>query len=827
MADVPISTKDLSNLEKSLQDLTRTLGIVDQKVRQVFNRDFPGHVRTAEKEFERALSDADRAMKAKLDSMSTKVVAAIGRMKREEAAAFVDAAETHAGDYVKTLLGNIQSGLSFGLPRALGPLAMVAGPINQLSAIQAENMKIATQWGASYGNILPGQIQTTLKGLGNLNLQMTQMSNRYRQSKEDILATTEALARNTVVQQKGIMATTQSIAALSRLHGIPMADLTSQMVTLTKELNVQVQKTPDLYGNVAAYAKEAAMGQQFLMQTSIALASALKSQGSDVLDYAGFISVATKNLEKMGVSERAAAEAAESSIKGFSSLSFGVGAYVAQGMEANINKLVGKKGGVANLPANIRSAYVQVASTTTGKEFDVTKDADVLAAIQAVNKQGLLGAGYLAQLTGGTSMFREAARDTMNRLNVPMTMRPYYMQQVMHQQGFMAAEAALTPGGGAYTAGAKGMTPKEQSATKDYMKSGEELSRAQMSYWDKSLRKLAEIKTDTRWMGPLTLIAGSIAALMMASQYRGFKATTAKNASLYKRLLGGGASAAGVAEGEAVGSTTAYAGYSASSMSGGIAAGTATAAEEAAPAAMGMGARIASMGLKALPGIGGAITGGFAGYMNTARMTSNTSTLSTGVGQLGAIGTGTGYGAMLAMQLGQPELVPIAAGIGAAASALVPIGKALYLMGQMDLEVYKGNQAKALQKDTEDKAASSKKLGFDITSIPEKDRGKVAALYNDIQAGNRSHQAVNLDRIIESFVKSGAMSREEAVRALKELAKAAPQTKVGENMSLINALSGKNITITISDPGSDSANLNSWLPDAPHGSTGPRDYGWH
>jgi polyhydroxyalkanoate synthesis regulator phasin len=817
MADVPISSKDLDNLAKSLQELNSTLKSVDYQAREVFGRDIPAQVRIAERDFKQALADSEKAMQATLNSMTTKWVAAMGRMKKEEAAALVDAAKNSAESYVKNLLGTIQSGLSFGLPRALGPLAMVAGPINQLSVIQAENMKIVAQWGAAYGNILPGQLQNTLKSMGNINLQVVQMSNRYRQSREDIIATTEALARNTVVQQKGIMATTQSIAALSRLHGIPMADLTNQMIALTKELNVQVEKTPELYGNVAAYAKEAGMGQQFLMQTSIALATSLKNQGANIQDYAGFIDKATKSLESMGLSERAAVDAAQASIRGLSGTSFGVGAYIATIMETNVSKLMAQKGGIDKISPELKSAYVNVATAMTGKKYDM---AHAQEAIEYVNKQGgLLGAGYLAQISSGTQMFREAARMTPQALGLPRSLAPLFAEGTLHQANVQQFNALMTPGAGQFAAGAAGMSTQEQEATKNYKKLAEEISQAQRSDWDKIVGVLSEIKTDTRWMGPLTAIAGNIAIAITLSKWAEFKAGAMKNAPLYGRLLrkGGGIAEGVEAEASEVAPYVTKEGYTI--YPAGAAAGTA--AEEAAPAALGTGAKIASMGMKALPTIGGVVAGGVSGYYATKSMTANTSWGGGALRGLGAEAAGAFQGAQMALMTGQLELVPLAAASGAAAAALSPIVEALTLTKNLFVdEKGKLAQVRQLMQDTEDKAATklSGKLGFDKSSIPLQDQGKVAALYNAIQAGNRAGEAINLGRIIDSFVKSGAMTKEEAAKALKELAQVAPQMQVGPNMALINALSGKQVTITISDPGTANASLNSVSPDTPHGS---------
>ena len=819
MADTP-SSQDLRDLQKSLQSLTKALTDLDGKSKQVFERDIPSQLRRSKDSLDKALADSQRQIEARLNAISTKFVSKITGMQREGSAAMIDIAKDHAASYAKTLMGGLESGLSFGLPRILGPLAMIAGPYNQISAVQAENMKIAAQWGSAYGNILPGQVKATVAAMGNINLQIVQMSNKYRQSREDILATSVALARNTVVQKQGVMAVTEQIAAMSRLRDIPMAELTEQMITLTKRLNVEAGQTPGLYADIASYAKEAGMGTQFLLTTTMTLGSALARQGANIQDYAGYIAVATKNLEKLGMSERVAAEAAQNVIQGAAGVGAGQSFYMGQIMLKNLNAMSPDqlKKTMAQQP-QLANALMQTAAMGAGGKAPK----DYQDALRFVSSNPLYMSQF-AQLGGGTPIWRGALNQMANQL-VPNQGPESGLLRAM----FLEKTANLTPQGvlslmttnGAFAGGATGALPGEKPPVSEMEKQAQELGRSQMSYYEKVTRKLEEIKTNTDYLKDLEKIAIALAIGQTLTAGSRLAAAGAKGAEMYKMLPGlrGPGGAGGIAEGvEGASAARGLPGFSqgdlnwASKMGGTT---PATAAEEVASTAA-PGLLKSTLGkLGGLGGLAGIGYGLFSGYgaakdigAHTTNMQATTGILSSMIGPVLTAAAATGGN-------------PIAVAGTAIATVAPAVGKMVWSMGQLDVEVMKLTKSMIDQKDTYTKAGAviSKKTGFDFSALPEKDRAKAMAVYQDIltqkREGKKGVDVKDLERAFEPL----GWSKDDIARILQEISGASQGKAGATQLPIINGLSGR-VTIIIGDPGTDQANLNDGHKNTPVGSTG-------
>ncbi len=783
MADTA-DPKDLQAFQKTLAKITSTLQDFDAKSRTIFEQNLPSHIRRGGKAFEDMLKDSEKAMQGRLNSLSTKLTASLTGMSKESAAAFTDMAGDHAAAYTKSLMSSIRSGLSFGLPGALGPLALVAGPINQLTVVQAENLKTAASWGAAYGNILPGQIKATSEKLGNVSLQVVQMSNKYRQSKEDILATSIALARNTVVQQEGIMTTTKTIAQLSRLHDIPMAELTEQMVTATKQLNVEASKTPEIYGDIAAYANEAGIGTQFLLKTSLDLAVGLARQGSNFQDFAGFIATATTNLEKLGMSERVATEGARGALSGLAGMGEGESMLTGKLMMRNVQSLIagGKESQISKATQDaIR--IVAASALPAGKQ-----DIDFRTAATMVSRDPLLQM-RLRETAGGTDMWRDASNEMVRRLNPRGGSLDYLVAQGFQGARTLPEYMALKTTSPGFAAGQKGMTGEERSVAKDPGKVAEELGRQQMSAWEKMTRLVDEIKTNTAVLKVLVGAGSVLAGGQILSQGLNMKRTFAQQRGMY-RDFETGSIAMGPNGYEYVPPGAAGPGGVAGGAQGGF---------------RGMSAPLRGVSKLAL---GGSVVGGLvAGTVTATSITANTSTTNAAMSGLGAIGGSAAMGAQFAG--------PIGAAIGAAAASVPLIAKALWASVELVNEKRKGIDTEVawnMQEHTRSETIS-KKYGFDLSLMKPEQKGQFAMVYDSIQSSINTHHTVDLKKIAASFDMT-----EKQVQAIVDIInKNAKDTPGGKDVIVdTNGTTGRTTIIT-SDPGTSQANLNNGNGNSPRG----------
>lgn len=790
MADTP-DIKSLQALQTEVKSTTSDLKGLDTVARTVFERNFPMYIRRGQAAWEEALRASDKAMQARLDSMSVKLLSTVAGTSKEGTAAFVDMAGTHAATYTKSLLGGIESGLSFGLPRILGPLALVLGPINQISAVQAENAKVAASWGSAYGNVLPGQIKATTDKIQHINLQMVQMGNKYRQSKEDILATSTALARNTMVDKEANLATTGRIAALARLHDIPMADLTSQMVDLTKTLNVELSKTPEIYGDIADYATKASMGTQFLISTSLSLAMTLAKQGANFQDFAGFIATATTNLEKLGMSERVAQQAASGAISGLAGAGQGVGMVVGGNLMKDIlQKSAGGKEG--ELPQNIKDALRQVAAAGNyGQEVDLK------TAIQMVSKDKLLQS-YLPEFAGGTDMYREAAKTTARQLNpAGGSINPMVMKMVgannVHEY------LAIMNGGKGFAGGQTGMGADERKAAGKPEVVANEIAQQQFSYYELMVNKLNEIKTDTHWLVPLAVAGGTLAAAQIGVQLWNIRTLLAQRALDYRKFGGGEGD---TPPGFEPGGQTIHTGPGGGP--GGVKPGKGFFGSPGSRAGLAVGA------MAGIP----------AGISAVEQATSG-KPYAEGRSLL-SIGGGAAAAGGMTLLAGGTLAAAAPAAVAAAAIAAVPL-----ILKAGNLGVQLGNEWGATQyalgqqrADTGSKAQGvlSRKLGFDFSAIPEKDRDLAATAYLNIQTSAQRGKKVDVKSLSEALMENTDTTQ----RILDELTKASKSVKGGEGITIGDPTTGNTTTISVVALGEALRSIGELGANNPHGSTGGR-----
>jgi len=767
---------DIDSLKKIadlLRASTKSLDDFENATTRVFGRTFKRSIREAGRDLDEAVRRARMSLEREVEKAGS-----------AQALAAKKVGESWGRSFTDSLLSTVSSRLSDGLPAILKPLAMIAGPLNQINRINVEGYKIVSNVAAAYGQMLPGSIAKAQSALGNLDLTYTKIANRYGQLRGDIDATRTAILQNTIVQSRNIVEVersteryTEQIAAMSKIHDIGMPELTSQLIDQQKSLNESLETAAVRYSRVAIYAKEAGIGQQYLVRVSNDLAVSMKSSGAEFENVALFIATATKNLEKFGMSERVAMDAASSALRGISGIGMGgVSLLISQRVIPQLQRTLAEGG---KLSAQAQSGILTAAASLVGpggKAPTTTEEALAL-----LSKTPGAGSLLMATTFNQSKEAFQAIQQTMNQLFPRGGVAQVYgsgifgvrgpQEYLALQQGLQGTQKFVetaTTG-----ADAKKILDRAEDMTK-YLADANEIGRSQLTVLEKTQRYGEEIIRDPKILAAAAVVGGALTALgvitRISKDYRAALDTI-------ERVLGTGGIAGGTGRG--------------GSGRGGLPPGTNTTI--------------------ALPGPGGGISTGAAigtgmvSAMAGAIRANENMTTAQAFGE-----AGISAGGALAMSGGNPY----AAGI---AFSAYQIG----VMGKLGVEMVQEwrKTSKALREAATDLATASATLRHFGTEVPEDQRDILAAVYGGIQARSSRGKNVPINYLMTTYGDMVGNDEKRMSYILQKLSETSSKDTKGKVATKIyDPVTGKQITIYVTDVGNQTASTNNVFPPTPTGS---------
>lgn len=800
--DPKVSTNALDQLVRTFTDLQNTSKSVNRTLRDMFSRDLPRYIYEAERAASKAREKAKRSMEKDLASMSGKFLRGITGMDAAGTLAAQEMGKTWGKKLSDSLVSTLSGHLSFGIPATLRSIALIAGPLQQITAIHAESYKIISNTAAAYGHTLPSAIQKSVSSLGNLDLRYQQITNRYKQNRGDIDATRASLLANTVAQGKNIEQVeksaeryTEYTAAISRLQNIPIAQLTEQLVDQQKSLNAQLRDAPMLYARNEAYAKKAGIGVQYLMQTVTSLGMSFKAQSPDLDRFSSHIAYITKQMEGLGTSERVAMEMAQQGMQGIAGSGEGMSMLVTPNFIKNARKRLasGQK-----LGANTEQGIQQLAFFATNR-----KDLNIQQALTAIEHSKIVQA-EASKVLGMSPLYQQSTMQTLGQLSPGMDAgtRGFMAMHLLGLQNPMAWNSLVmgqtgeeTFRKGALTENA-GQVTRASNVTK-YLQDANVVAGKQMSALDKITRFGTELKRQT---GLLAVIAASAAAITVIMAKRRITRIFRGKRGLYGDVLeglGGGG------------------------RGGGAAGGFGGAADEFEATALGAGrGGIRGVGRRAggyLKGIPGRMRGGFAN-MSTGQMLgigatgaysaysgySDTNTNMTSVKDMGGFAAGYGRSVMLGSIFG-PEGAVIAGtayALGGVAKALVERHREMDRLNTA-IEAVSKAMLEGAKRDT-------RKYGISYAGLDDKEKALAHQVYQGIMAKARSGEPITKKWLVANYGKDvGGASTEELMKVVQALSEGSKNAKFAggsTTTTFIDGTTGRKVLITIQDtPGADAA----------------------
>lgn len=761
----------LDSSSKSLQDFDRT-------ARQVLGSNFRRSIRAAERDLEDAVNRASQKIRREVE-----------RAGGAQAYALRKVGQSWGSSIADSLLSTLTFNITAGLPAVLKPLAMIAAPLNQINKIQVEGYKIVSNVAAAYGQLLPSSISRAQQALGNLDLTYTKIANRYGQIREDVDATRDAILRNTVVQSKNIVeiektteSYTEQIAAMSKLHGIGMPELTEQLIQQHKSLNDTLDTAAQRYTRVAIYAKEAGIGQQYLIQTANNLSVSLKSSGAEFENVSLFIASATKNLEKFGLAERVAMDAAESAIRGISGIGMGgVSMLLAQSVIPGLQKVVAS--GV-KLSKEAESGIL-TAANAIGRpgEAPIT---DLEDALRRLSQSPAAGSLLMATTFNQSREAFQAVQSTMNKLFPSGGAPAVYGAGIFGIRGpqdYLAFRSAMEGGAEfrnrALSEGTSRELLNQASNMSTYLEAASEVGRSQLTVLEKMERYVEEIKRNQTILIAATIAGVGLTGLGVFSKFsRDYKSAlgsleTMLGRSPTGRFPSGGRFAGNVA-------TTVAEGQSLRGVAG--------SASRFVPIAIGSGTAVIS-------GAVGALT---------------TTKESTSLGVLG----GAGMAGLSALSLSGGN--PIIAGLAASGYEIGAAAKLLYEFGK---ESKATNQA--LLTASENLSQASRNIRFREADLTDKESAALASIYGGIQAratGSRSGKKIDEGYLMSTYGDLVSGDKQKMSEMLQRLHTISAKEKEGKVAAKVyDPMTGKEVVIYVSNVGANSAASNNVVPPTPTG----------
>jgi hypothetical protein len=775
--------RELASINKILRDQSDTLRTLQQQSQQLFERDYPRYLRRTEDELSRYNREVQDKLQKQMNSMFTRTLGKMaGGLRPEEALALRKLATEHAQAYAQSFGDILKGAFSGNLTRTLTEIAAVALPLNRLNEVFVQNNRIIAEVSSSYGNLFPDAITKTRKASANLTLEYENVARKFRQSREDVDATRMALARNTVGTQEAMLSTTRMVAVLSRLHDIPIAEVTQQMVQATKDLNVQIKDVPLIYADIYSYAQKAAIGTQFLTATSLALAVSLKRQGGELDNYGRFLASSVEGMKKFGVSERQAIEAAQEGIRGISGASQGMSMLVAprflQGLQRSM--AMGQK-----LSPEVEKAISQAGYLATGQEGLTTQQA--LGAIQG----NPLAQSFLARLAGGTMEFQRAMVEQVQGM---VGSRNLALQAQFAQRQFgLSPDAWIAAVQG--QAGMGKMVPDKEAARR--AGNLDELSKAAKDLRDQQTTVAEKVEAWAKAVSHNTFALGLLTAVMapisIAQGVRGLKQIVTRAKGLGALMREGG----GLAGTELASEEVAQAGNA------GIAAGVESEAgrmsrfrQVMTGTTLKAPVSLASRGLGVLGGIGTLYA------MN--QYSGDLGSMSAG-GVQGAVWGGLAGGALSGFQIAGP----VGAAVGALATEITLARKPVQ-------DMIKEHEAwnRALDKfrtqvegvaDSIQQAKFQKATGVDLASIDPNTQLQVRAVYAQMHAAamkGQLSQTGSLSYLLEHRKELfPTLKADDIIRAFDILAKrTGGQTGQAGTVTLNDPRTEQSVTITVGKP---------------------------
>lgn len=767
---------DIDSLKK-IADLlgasTKSLDDFEKATTRVFGRTFKRSVREAGRDLEEAVRRARMALEREVEKAGSVQALAAKKVGEKWGKSLVDG-----------LLSTVSSRLSDGLPAILKPLALIAGPLNQINKVNVEGYKIVSNVAAAYGQMLPSSIAKAQSALGNLDLTYTKIANRYGQLRDDIDATRTAILQNTIVQSRNIVEVeksteryTEQIAAMSKIHDIGMPELTSQLIDQQKSLNESLETAAVRYSRVALYAREAGIGQQYLVRVSNDLAVSMKSSGAEFENVALFIATATKNLEKFGMSERVAMDAASSALRGISGIGMGgVSLLISQRVIPQLQRTLAEGG---KLSAQAQSGILTAAASLVGPGGKAPTTPE--EALSLLSKTPGAGSLLMATTFNQSKEAFQAIQQTMNQLFPRGGVAQVYGAGIFGVKGpqeYLALQQALQGAKGfteTATAGAdaKKILDRADNITK-YLTDAKDIGRSQLTALDKIERYGAEIIRYQKIMAVAAVAGSALTALGVITRI-GKDYSGALDA--IRKVLGAGGVAGGAG--------------GAGSGGGRLIPGTNTTV--------------------ATPGYLGGITTGAAigtGMVSTvagALRANENMTTAQAFGE-----AGISAGGALAMSGGNPY----AAGI---AFSAYQIG----VMGKLGVELFQEERktAKALREAATNLATASATLRHFGPEVPEDQRDVLAAVYGGIQARSSRGKSVPINYLMTTYGDMVGNDEKRMSYILQKLSETSSRDTKGKVATKIyDPVTGKQITIYVTDVGNQTASTNNVFPPTPTGS---------
>jgi hypothetical protein len=766
---------DIDSLKK-IADLlgasTRSLDDFERATTRVFGRTFKRSVREAAQDLEEAVRRVRMDLEREVEKAGSAQALAAKKVGEKWGKSLIDG-----------LLSTVSSRLSDGLPAVLKPLALIAGPLNQINKVNVEGYKIVSNVAAAYGQMLPSSIAKAQSALGNLDLTYTKIANRYGQLRDDIDATRTAILQNTIVQSRNIVEVeksteryTEQIAAMSKIHDIGMPGLTSQLIDQQKSLNESLETAAVRYSRVALYAREAGIGQQYLVRVSNDLAVSMKSSGAEFENVALFIATATKNLEKFGMSERVAMDAASSALRGISGIGMGgVSLLISQRVIPQLQRTLAEGG---KLSAQAQSGILTAAASLVGPGGKApTTPEEALALLSKTPGAGSL---LMATTFNQSKEAFQAIQQTMNQLFPHGGVAQVYGAGIFGIRGpqeYLALQQALQGTRGfaeTATAGAdtKEILDRADNITK-YLTDAKDIGRNQLTALEKIERYGAEIIRYQKIMAAAA-VAGSVLTALGVITRIGKDYSGALDA--IRKVLGGGV--AGGAGG-------------AGSGGGRLTPGTNTTV--------------------ATPGYLGGLTTGAVVGIGAVNVVAGALRANENITAARAFGeAGISAGTALVMSGGNPYAAAVT-------FSTYEAGVALRLLVEMLRENRETD--KALREAATNLATASATLRHFGREVPEDQRDVLAAVYGGIQARYSRGRSVPINYLMTTYGDMVGNDEKKMSYILQKLSETSSRDTKGKVATKIyDPVTGKQITIYVTDVGNQTASTNNVFPPTPTGS---------